>query len=272
MNTIKIVFLVFLFVSCQLFAACHVVHEQNIAQEESLAAADLNSELGRAAGEGDVEQVTALLASGAKVDSHALDGLHTPLMRAAYRGHYEVMKILIEAGADVNAAHSTTHTVLYHALESSQLRAEMIQLLLDAGVSMDPSPLFWAIDSSSTASEKSEAPKIMEMLIDAGADVNARDQSGFTPLIYAACRRGTNRLIDILLRSGAEINATVEISGFTALAFAVVMEQTETVRMLIKADADLELPDNSGNTPLMKAKSKGFEEIEKLLTEAGATR
>src|SRR4030042_5915210 len=101
MNTIKIVFLVFLFISCQLFTSCHVVHEQKIAREEPMAAADLNKELGLAAGEGDVGKVKALIASGADVDSRILDGEHTPLMRAAYRGHYEVMKMLIEAGATI---------------------------------------------------------------------------------------------------------------------------------------------------------------------------
>jgi hypothetical protein len=73
MNTIKMVFLVLLFISCQLFASCHGVQEQKIAREESMAAADLNKELGLAAREGDVEKVTALIASRADVDS-CIDG------------------------------------------------------------------------------------------------------------------------------------------------------------------------------------------------------
>jgi ankyrin repeat protein len=102
MNTIKMVFPVLLIISCQLFTSCHVVQEQKIDREELVAATDLNTELDRAATEGDVEQITALIASGADVDSRILDGDHTPLMRAAYRGHYEVMKILIEAGESVS--------------------------------------------------------------------------------------------------------------------------------------------------------------------------
>jgi ankyrin repeat protein len=140
---------------------------------------------------------------------------------------------------------------------------------------MHPSPLFWAIEfSPRTAGEKSEVRKIMDMLIDAGADVNAQDQFGNTPLMYAAFK-GNNQLIDILLHAGADINATREASGFTALACAVVMEHPETVRVLIEAGADLETTDKSGNTPLMKAKSKDSkhsEEIAKLLIDAGATR
>lgn len=270
MNKLTIVFFVLLVISCQFFASCHVVQEQSISQEEPLAVADLNKALEQAATEGDVEQVKALIASGADLESRILDGEHTPLMRAAYRGHYEVMKILIEAGADINAAHSTTHTVLYHALEPRPLRTDILQLLLDAG--MNPTLMFWAIQPLSVTHEKSAALTILNVLIDAGADVNARGEMGLTPLIYAACGGGSHQLIQLLLRSGADVNAIVEATGMTALACAVKMKDTEAVRLLIEADADLEMVDNSGNTPLMIAKSNGSDEIVKLIIEAGATR
>jgi ankyrin repeat protein len=111
----------------------------------------------------------------------------------------------------------------------------------------------------------------MTMLIEAGADVNARNEYGFTPLIYVACK-GYNQFTDILLHSGAEINATLEGSGCTALLCAVRMEHTETVWLLIEAGADPEIADEQGNTPLMTAKSKGYEEIVKLLTVVEANR
>ena len=252
--------------------------------EKSLAAAELNNELGKAARDGDAENVKALLASGAEVDSRTFDGQHTPLMLAAYRGRYEVMKLLIAAGADVNATevnstHSTS-TVLCHALDlwSGKLRveSESIRLLLDSGADMNPSPLFWAIlqlRELEIAGKKDEGRKIMSMLLEAGADVNARDpKSDMTPLVYAACTRGGNQFIDLLLRSGAEINAKVGPSGITALVCAVEMKDAETVKLLIEAGADLDMADNSGKTPLMRAQSKQAEEIMKLLTDAGATR
>ena len=124
MKKIYMLFLVLLLTSCQ-----------------SVAAADLNKELSLAAQKGDVEKVKALIVSGADVNSRSWDGEHTPLMFAVYYSYYEIAKILIEAGADVNAAHSIDHTVLYHALESSRLHAEVIQLLLDAGVNMNYTPL-----------------------------------------------------------------------------------------------------------------------------------
>lgn len=254
---------------------------RKIAEEKPQNAAALNNELGMAARDGDVENVKALLASGAEVDSRAFDGQHTPLTLAAHRGHDEVMKMLIEAGADVNAtevnaARSTENTVLYHALDSEQLHAESIRLLLDAGANMNPTPLFWAVQQLrklSIAGKKDEGRKIMNMLIEAGADVNAHDQnSDMTPLVYAACTEGGNQFLDLLLRSGAEINAKVGASGITALVCAVEMQDVETVKLLIAAGADLDMADNSGKTPLIRAKSKHAEEIVKLLTDAGATQ
>ena len=215
------------------------VQGQNSAEEEPMAETDVALELGRAAYRGEVERVESLLESGADVKSWSNLGSHshTPLMYAVYMGHYEVSKILIEAGADVNAAHSPDHTVLYHALESHRLRADIIQLLMEAGVSMKPNPLFWAIHALNTAGEQSEVPKIVAMLVDGGADVDARDESGLTPLITAACM-GYGEFIDILLRAGAEINATVERSGITALGCAVNGKHVEAVRLLVEAGAE----------------------------------
>jgi len=264
MKKICILFLTILLASC---SSCQSVEEQKVSEEESKTVADLKKELRWAAQNGDVEKVKELIASGVDVDS-LVDGVHTPLMFAVYYGHYEVAKILIDKGADVNAAHSTNHTVLYHALEASQLHAELIQLLVDAGVNMDYWPLMWAIQYQYRNSEVAE---LMAILIEAGADVNERGQTGLTALTYAA-GSGRDQLVDILLRAGADINATVESSGRTVLACAVAGEHTETVRLLIKAGVDLETIDKSGNTPLMIAKSKRYEEIVNLLTDAGATR
>lgn len=122
----------------------------------SIVIADDNFELSRAAYNGEIERVKALIESGADVNSWSNlgSGKHTPLMYAVYKGHFEVSKILIEAGADVDAFHSPDHTVLYHALESYQLSAELVQLLVDSGVNMNPNPLFWAVQSLSIAGKK----------------------------------------------------------------------------------------------------------------------
>jgi ankyrin repeat protein len=111
----------------------------------------------------------------------------------------------------------------------------------------------------------------MAMLIEVEADVNERDQLGIPVIVNAACR-GSNQLIEILLSSDAEINASAGLSGRTALMCAVIGQHTETVKLLIEAGADLEIGDKKGNTPLMMAKFNGYEEIVELLKEAGAVK
>ena len=215
-----------------------------------------------------------LLDSGTDVNSWSSlgKGDHTPLMYAVYMGHVEVARVLVEAGADVNTAHAPDHTVLYHALESFQLSAELVQLLVDAGVDVNHKSLFWTVEfASRTLAGGSEVQEVMRILIDAGADVRARDESG-TPVIVHAVRYRNNQLVETLLRSGADIDATEQSSGRTALGLAAAIEAPETVKLLIEWGADLEASDKSGDTPLMIARGKGSEEIAKLLIDAGATR
>jgi ankyrin repeat protein len=257
------------FILILLLASYQFVHAQNTSEDESQTLTFLNNELGWAAKNGDIEKINELLAAGVDVDV-LVDGAHTPLMFAVYYGHYEIAKILIGKGANVNAAHSIDHTVLYHALESRRLCTEIIQLLVEAGVKMDYRPITWAIQYL-TLYRNNEAQEIMALLIEAGADVNERDQLGIPVIVNAACR-GSNQFIDILLNSGADINASVGLSGRTALMCAVEWKRIETVKLLIEVGADLEMADNQGNTPLMIAKSNGSEEIIELLMEAGAVK
>jgi ankyrin repeat protein len=260
---------IYLLFTVLLLASCQTVQEQQTVDEEPREATGDDFELSKAAWEGDIERVEELIASGADVESWSNLGSHshTPLMYAVYKGHYEIAEMLIEAGADVNAAHDTTHTVLYHALESYQVSPVVIQLLVDEGVRMDYTPLLWAMESPVS----NEIPQILAILIEAGADVNKRDRNGTTVLINAVKSRKIE-CVDTLLRFDADIDATDESTGRSALAWAVAMSAPKTVQRLIEAGADLRVRDESGNTPLMIAKSNGSEEIVKLLIDAGATR
>ena len=74
-------------------------------------------------------------------------------------------------------------------------------------------------------------------LIDAGADVNARDIDGWTPLMYAALN-GHTEIVELLIESGADVNAE-DNNGQTVLMFATRGGHTEIVEILIKAGADV---------------------------------
>ena len=73
------------------------------------------------------------------------------------------------------------------------------------------------------------------MLIAAGADLEARDGSGHTPL-HAATVRGLKRLVRILLAVGVQVDA-VDVNGFTPLWYARTYGYEEIVGLLVEAGA-----------------------------------
>jgi hypothetical protein len=96
----------------------------------------------------------------------------------------------------------------------------------------------------------------IETFLKAGADVDARDKFGNTPLIYAAARNPET--CNLLIDNGADVNARNEY-GETALitAASTCYGYTETCEILVENGADLNAADNCGNTPLMYAAAYG---------------
>lgn len=120
-----------------------------------------------------------------------------------------------------------------------------------------------------------ELLRIVESLIDAGADVNAADNDGRTVLILAASR-GHGEIVDRLIDARADINAA-DNSDETALMLAASGGFDKIVKILIDADANVNAADKKGITALMFAIEAANEpnkhryiEIVKLLIHAGA--
>ncbi len=106
----------------------------------------------------------------------------------------------------------------------------------------------------------------VEVLIAAGADVNAATQHGMTALMSAAAN-GHLGLVSLLLERGADINAR-RYDSLDALALAVFFGHVHVVRELLGRGADLKAKSRFGTSPEMWATARGFYDLAQLLTDA----
>jgi quinoprotein dehydrogenase-associated probable ABC transporter substrate-binding protein len=108
----------------------------------------------------------------------------------------------------------------------------------------------------------------VRFLIKKGADVNARDSGGFSPLDTAARNRATS-LVELLIDAGADPN-TADADGFFPLLHAINRNHVPTVEMLAKKGADLNKRNKQDITPLSWAIGDGKFFAAKALIDSGA--
>jgi len=115
--------------------------------------------------------------------------------------------------------------------------------------------------------------ELVNSLIESGIDVNSRNEEGWTPLICASFKSKYEEhtdLIKLLLEKGADLNAKTVKYGSTALMLASANGLVETAKMLMEAGADMNIKDKEDSTALIYALENGWIEIAKMLIEAGA--
>lgn len=106
-------------------------------------------------------------------------------------------------------------------------------------------------------------------LIAGGADVNARDGAGWTPL-HEAARHGRVQMVEVLLEHGADAEARRGTHDWTALHYAAEEGHGEVVTALVKGGAEVETKDKHGATALHYAALFGETDVVKALVEGGA--
>lgn len=102
----------------------------------------------------------------------------------------------------------------------------------------------------------------VETLLYEYANANIEDESG-TPLTNAACLNNP-KLLEMLLEYGADANYVIH-NGATAIHFAILMNSPRIVELLINKNAKINRKDNSGITPLMIAALIGNSQIFEMI-------
>ena len=112
---------------------------------------------------------------------------------------------------------------------------------------------------------------VVRLLLEEGADVNAKNKSGETALMGAA-NKGYETIVRLLLEKGADVNMKYE-NGITVLSIVAFRGYKTTMRLLLEKGADINLKDKYGETALMKAAECWYregKEVAQLLLEKGA--
>jgi ankyrin repeat protein len=202
-----------------------------------------------------LQDLKKLVSNGGNIDTS--DGFgRTSLHKASRHGFKDVVNFLITNGANPNAIDKLGFTPLQYAVMHSQL--EIAKILIDHGANVNAKTNkrgYTALHFAVLRKEKNQ--KLVELLIESGADVNiasASDQAhGWTPL-HMSVAVGNIPWTKLFLAKGADVNAR-DKSGATPLHEAARRGHKEIVVLLIEKDAEINAKDDTGMTPLVYALS-----------------
>jgi ankyrin repeat protein len=212
------------------------------------------------------DATSILLHAGANVNKCDNEGL-TPLIKAATQNATETIPLLIAAGAQINYKQPTTGLTALSFAASFNNTAQIVELLLNANATVDnidlaqKTPLILACIKN----HHDGCKKIIQKLLEHGANIEASDKQGVTPFIAAGWAKNYLALYT-LKASGANINHQ-NILGSTALINAIFESDDTTAQVLINLGVDLNVCNLFGGTALIVAVLKeNIYIIQKLLS------
>ena len=153
------------------------------------------------------------------------DRIGTGLMIAAWEGNVPLMELFAARGADVNKSNSLGETALMHAAWKGRLAA--VQWLLAHGARIERAALQWTALHYAVFAGRNE---IAELLLDRGADLNARSPNGSSVLMMAIYE-GREDMARRLLARGADTRIKNE-NGHGALDWAMKFNHLKIARMV----------------------------------------
>lgn len=243
-----------------------------------------NSALMSAVFQGQAERVRTYLASGA--DVNALEPLPAsirfeedtelqlpPVLVAVRMGHNDILKVLVENGADLRSRFTGFgRSALQYAVAMNNLEGVRCLILAKVDVKAQAINGFNALHEVAFNGHGRHSKEILQLLLNAGANIEAKSQYGFTPLHFAA-QKGALGVAQGLLDAGASTEALSDTLG-TPLHQAAFNGHLEVVQRLLDGGANIHAKDSSGQTALHIASNTKCDKnlsVIKLLLARGAS-
>lgn len=193
----------------------------------------------------------------------ALNG--APLADAVERLDRARIHALLKQRVSMDAPQVDGMTALHWATYHDDV--EVTDLLVRAGANVNAANRYGVTPLSLACTNGNTV--IVELLLEAGADANAPLPGGETPLMTAA-RTGRLAAVKALLAHGAAVDSKEERRAQTALMWAAAEGHAEVVQALVDAGADFRTGLPSGFTPLLFAVREGRLDVARVLLKAGA--
>ena len=204
----------------------------------------------------------------AVVDAHG----RTALVWCIVNHHLRVAAWLLDLGANVNTVDDNGMTPLQHSVYRGTVGITRGLVRRNARTDVTDQNGLTPLMQALVFFRQNPTTDYLEtagVLIDGGANVNAKSRGGHTSLMFAAAVN-QDELVDVVVQHGADVNTANE-AGQTALMAAAASGYTRVVELLLTRGAMVDTRAKDGKTALLLAREGGHTATEAALRRKGAT-
>ena len=224
-----------------------------------ISATDKVNYINKAVMQGAVDKVKAIVEAGADVKD--VNVKTEALVMAAFCGLHDMITFLVGKGADVNAMCLGNYTAISMAI--LQEHTQCVNILIEAGADVNVANVSNGTTPLMDAAYRPNAEAI-DLIIKKGADVNMTSHDGSTALILASAIQQ-----DVILPQGTEVNSKKYRNRVRRL-LSSLKGTTECISLLLQSGADVNKADDHGRTALILAAKQYNPKSIDLLLQAGA--